>query len=104
MNIGCVVYKKDFKTGSLSADWRLAINGRNVNGTGKATGEPGDNYSGEYVITYFNSENIDLGTYNLTISEHSNCFNLEWRQDDKLKCVGTGMLYDNCLIAGWKNL
>jgi hypothetical protein len=101
LNIGCVVYKKDFATGKMNADWRLATNGKIVTGTGKATGIAGNEYSGKYNITYYNSKGIDAGSYELTITDLDNCYSLEWHQDGILKYVGIGMISDNFLIAGW---
>ena len=101
LNIGCVVYKKDFKTGKLDANWHFASNEKIATGTGKANGTPGNKYSGKYVITYYTLKGIDVGTYDLIINELNNCYRLQWFQDGVLKFTGIGMLSENSLIAGW---
>lgn len=101
MNIGCVIYKKDFTTGKMDADWRLATNAKIVTGTGKATGIAGNEYSGKYNITYYNSKGIDVGSYELIITDLDNSYRLEWYQDGIRKYTGIGMLSENLLISGW---
>ena len=56
MNLGCVIYKKEFLSGNLSADWHFEIDNKYISGTGKAIGEPGKKFEGKYIITYFNFE------------------------------------------------
>ena len=101
LNIGCVVYKKDFKTGKLDSNWHFAFNDKFVTGTGKAIGSPGEKFSGKYSITYYNSKGIDVGSYDLIITESNNSYRLQWYQNGTLKCTGIGMLSENLLIAGW---
>jgi len=103
VNIGCVIYKKNFEKGSLDADWHFEINRKQVNGTGKAIGNPGNSYAGEYRITYFNEKDEDIGTFDLHIKKENDFYTLNWFNNNELKYVGTGMIYNNSLIAGWKN-
>ncbi|MFW6255096.1 MAG: hypothetical protein ACOC41_09240 [Chitinivibrionales bacterium] len=102
MNIGCVVYTKDPQTGNLTADWHYAPENNPVTGTGKAQGMPGEQYAGEYVITYYNAVGIEAGTFTLHIEEKQAGFSLIWYQDGKKKYTGCGMMHENVLIAGWK--
>jgi hypothetical protein len=101
-NIGCVVYNKDFLSGKMTADWRFIFDDKHMQGTGKATGESGEKYSGKYLITYYNSKGIEAGSYNLIINEVNNFYFLQWFQDKALKYSGIGMLSGNSLVAGWK--
>jgi len=105
MNLGCVIYKKDFISGKLSADWHLEINSKFIGGTGKAIGEPGKKFEGKYIINYFDFEGNKSNPYELFIKRKEKVYILEWYQEGKLKCSGIGMLHDNnSLIAGWKNM
>jgi hypothetical protein len=101
-NIGCVVYNKDFQNGKMTANWHFRLDNILMKGTGKATGEPGEKYSGKYFITYYNSRGIEAGSYDLIINEQNDLYFLQWFQDKSLKYSGIGMLSGNSLIAGWK--
>ena len=104
MNLGCVIYKKEFLSGNLSADWHFEIDNKYISGTGKAIGEPGKKFEGKYIITYFNFVVKNSKPFDLFIIKKESIFILEWYQEEKLKCSGIGMLHDNILIAGWKNI
>jgi hypothetical protein len=104
MNMGCVIYEKDFQSGKMNANWRFSFANKFETGTGKAIGDPGENYSGEYAITYYNSHGIESGHYDLMITELKDCYRLEWYQGEILKCFGIGMRSANLLIAGWTKL
>lgn len=102
MNIGCVIYKKNIRTGGLTAEWQFENETQVVGGTGEATGSPGASYAGEYQITYYVGDTPD-GPYDLTISEENNYFMLSWYQNGELKYSGIGMLNGPFLVAGWKS-
>ncbi len=102
MNVGTVVYKKDFETGKMEASWNYAAENKVHSGTGKATGEPGDQYSGEYIITYYDSAGENPDTNKLIIKEEQNYYLLEWFKNGKLSASGVGMLEGNSLVAGWE--
>ena len=104
MNIGCVVYKKNFEDGSLDADWRFESQNETNFGTGKAMGNPGNNYAGKYKITYFNSHGVATGVYNLIITEEKETYKLQWFNEDRLKYSGIGMRNGEYLIASWKKI
>ena len=105
MNIGGVIYKKDFISGKLSADWYLETNNKLIGGTGKAIGDPGNRYEGKYIIYYYDFKGKQSNPYELFIKRKEKTYILEWYQEDRLKCSGIGMLHDNnSLIAGWKNV
>lgn len=103
MNIGCVVYKKNVDSGDLSANWHFAVNNKKIKGTGEATGTPGKSYAGEYKITYYNEKGMNDGTYDLHIKGEGGFYVLRWFRHDELKYIGTGMIYNGSLIAGWKS-
>lgn len=103
MNIGCVIYKKDFLSGGLQADWRFAIKGRQVKGTGLAKGDSGNAFEGNYSIVYRDNDDNVSPEYNLTIDYSSDFYLLRWYLDGVLKYSGTGMVYQDVLIAGWKS-
>jgi hypothetical protein len=102
MNIGCVVYKKDFESGTLIADWQFIINDQQVKGTGIATGNPGKNYEGDYTIVYYDSKGNQSKKYDLEIKNAEKFYTLTWYENKILKYVGAGMIYKDVLIAGWK--
>jgi len=102
MNIGCVIYKKDFNDGTLKADWQFIINNQQVQGTGIAKGKPGKNYEGNYTIVYIDSEGNKSKEYDLRITIIDNIYHLKWYENNCLKYVGTGMMYEDVLVAGWR--
>lgn len=104
MNVGSVIYKKDLETGQLTANWNLQAGDNLVGGTGHATGTPGPDYAGTYAITYYTTETKKMDTYDLVIEKSGDYFSLKWFQKDDLKCVGVGLLQDDCLIAGWQTI
>lgn len=103
MNIGSVIYKKDFSTGKLNAKWNLRTEKGFISGTGLAEGPAGSSYSGEYSIIYHNSDGSDSGPFILKISEKDGNYLLNWFRNENKVCTGLGMLHNNVLIAGWKN-
>ena len=102
MNIGCVIYKKDVRSGGQTAKWQFENETEVVGGTGTATGSPGASYAGEYEITYYVEDKPD-GPYKLIIEEENDYFKLSWYQDDELKYSGIGLLNGPFLAAGWKS-
>ena len=101
MNIGCVIYDKDVQSGSLTATWFFEDN-KKVKGTGIATGVPGKNYSGKYVIVYIDEYGNKSNKYDLQINNDNGFYTLKWFLNQELKYVGTGMIQGKFLIAGWK--
>lgn len=105
MNLGCVIYQKDFKSGDLSANWHFIIDNKIIGGTGEAIGKPGKKFEGKYIINYYDFEGNKSKPYNLFIKKRKNVYILEWYQEEKIKYSGIGMLHDdNFLIAGWKKM
>lgn len=104
MNLGCVVYKKSFDSGNLFANWCFSFDDELLSGTGTATGQPGEDYVGEYVITYYDASGAQRGTYNLLIEKNDSFYELKWFQNKILKHQGVGMLQDNDLVASWKKV
>lgn len=104
MNVGSVIYKKDAETGQLTALWNYQAGETLVGGTGKATGTPGTDYAGTYLITYHNVEKNENETFNLIIVKTGDYFTLKWFQKDTLRCIGVGLVQGGNLIAGWQTI
>ena len=104
MNIGSVVYTKEFLTGKMTAVWNLQNGDKIVTGTGIAQGDAGATYSGTYRITYYTADKTEAGSYILKINEVFGSYYLNWYCNDILKCSGIGMLNENRLIAGWSKI
>ncbi len=104
MDIGSVIYKKDFVTGDLTAVWNHAVDGTIVNGTGKARGEAGNTYVGRYSVAYFLSDHSDAGIFDLEISKEQNAIKLDWYKNGELLYTGIGQINGDRLIAGWRKI
>ncbi|MBN1501416.1 MAG: hypothetical protein JW982_14745 [Spirochaetes bacterium] len=102
MNIGCVVYEKYFNTGELTAEWTFDSGTGIVEGTGHATGKPGNNYDGDYKITYFDTNGNSAGEYDLNITIEKNSYILKWHQNGTMKFTGIALQVDSKLMGGWK--
>ncbi|MDG1333851.1 MAG: hypothetical protein P8P74_16050 [Crocinitomicaceae bacterium] len=106
MNVGCVIYKKNARTGEMSAVWRFDNDTDVVvGGTGDATGSAGAEYEGEYEITYYINGDPETpdGPYNLKIVNEGNYYTLSWYKEGKLQYSGIGMSNGRFLTAGWKS-
>lgn len=104
MNIGCVVYIKDSKTGKMSAKWQYAQKDRVIFGTGKAIGKAGSEYEGIYSITYIDDDGTVTEPINLMIERNDKSYLLKWSRSGKITGEGHGIEHDGCLIASYKDI
>jgi len=102
-DIGVVEYSKDTTNNRILAKWFYQIEDKSVNGTGIATGELRKDFSGTYLVTYYNQIGVELSKYTLEIINKQNCYVLKWLSDGQIKFVGIGMEKENKLYAGWRS-
>ena len=101
-DIGIVEYTKDLDQKCIHAYWFYQKDGRTSTGTGKTVGELGDTYEGDYIVTYYNQNGIELTSYNLKIIKNQEFYELQWLDNGDIKFTGIGMEKNNKLYAGWK--
>jgi hypothetical protein len=102
MNIGCVIYTKNFTTGEIVAKWSFD-DGKNImEGTGIANGMRSNDYVGDYKITYYDNDKNNIGDFDLVITKDNNSYKLKWYKDQILKFTGVALLVNSHLTGGWK--
>lgn len=102
MDIGCVMYAKNFTTGEIAAKWSFDDGKKIMEGTGHATGAKGNEYAGSYQITYYDNDKNNIGEFDLIITKEKNTYSLKWHNDKILKFTGVALLIDSTLAGGWK--
>jgi hypothetical protein len=102
-DIGIVEYSKDADKNCILANWFYMKNGKKIFGTGIAVGEVSNNYEGEYLVTYYNQNGVELSKYNLIIIQSQNHYELKWIANGQVEYIGVGMEKDNKLFAGWRS-
>jgi hypothetical protein len=102
MSIGCVIYTKNHTTGELTATWSFYDGTDIMEGTGHANGKAGNDYPGEYKITYYDNNKSNIGEYKLIITKAKESYVLEWYQDENQKFTGIALLQNSKLMGGWK--
>ena len=100
-NVGSIIYEKNFQTGELKAQWNYNINDQVLSGTGIAKGISGNQFAGDYVITYYTNGLEETASYKLVISEKEGQILLQWYDNEVLAYCGIGIIKYNFLIAGW---
>ncbi len=104
MNIGCVIYTKNFETGQLRATWNFKYKNNISEGSGIAEGSINNFYDGQYRIIYYNNLMEKLNEYDLIITKSAEYYILDWFQNNIKKYTGIGKLNGEDLIAGWTKI
>jgi hypothetical protein len=100
-NVGTIIYEKNFETGQINAVWSYFIDGKVTSGTGIAHGGQGDQYIGNYIITYSTNGMPETSIFKVVISEKEDQIVLEWYDEEVLSYFGIGIIKDNILTGGW---
>lgn len=100
-NIGIVVYTKNQESGELQATW---CHSDYASGTGIAQGQPGDDYCGEYQVTYFDATGSEMAQLKLSIEKSAERYYVTWYKEGKASAQGIGILTDAGLSVGYKQL
>jgi hypothetical protein len=100
-DIGCVQYTRNWEHDSLDAIWFYRKDSC-VSGTGIAKGHIGEGFEGEYEVTYFSRDGIELSKLKLVVARTFDHYELKWLVGDEVKFVGIGMQVKDTLYAGWR--
>ena len=100
-NIGFVLYKKGIEPGTLNAKWNHSTLG---SGRGIASGGSAEDFVGNYRIRYFNENGEVVADRDLEILKNGDNFSITWSKDNKVTAIGIGILVEDGLAAGWKNV
>ncbi len=100
-NIGFVLYKKNDKTGEMSAKWCHSDYG---NGTGIATGGPVDRFEGHYHIRYFDDSGNVQTDRELEIEKNGDNYKVSWFNNGKISAIGIGMENSEGLSVGYRDV
>ena len=95
------VYQKNAASGELKARWCHSDYG---SGTGLATGPAGEDYCGDYQITYFDESDSQVAKLDLQIRHQSGHYRLTWLNHGKASAQGIGLLTDAGLAVGYKDI
>lgn len=101
MNIGSVIYQKDFSTGNLTAIWNHTIDGKILSWTGLAKGNIKESYAGKYVVEYYLHDNSPAGTFDLSIIKEGSSWLLVWSINNIPLYTDIGQINGDSLIEGW---
>ena len=106
INIGCVVYTET-DTG-LEAVWHYDNGEILESGTGIAKRLTPLNkdkiFEGEFVITYFDTDNEPIANLTLIIVFEKEYYKLSWLKDGELAFAGMGFFRDDQLVAGYSKV
>lgn len=100
-DVGLVVYRKNPDTGDLIAKW---CHSDSDSGTGLAKGAPGEDYCGDYQITYFDADRNEVARLELQIRRSLEQYLVTWLKDGKVRSQGIGMLTEVGLAVGYRDL
>lgn len=104
VNVGCVLYVKGEKPGTLDAKWCHPWFGDGVFGSGKATGGPAEGYEGRYQIQYFDANGNAIAGFELDIQKDGDYYQLAWIDNGEILDRGIGMEVSDGLAAGWRRV
>lgn len=103
IKIGVVIYQLSKDGQSLTAEWYHTDVGSNLVGSGKATRISGDNFEGEFDISYSNSDGTAAGRFRLRIVKQKDVYSLSWSNGDIKLFDGIGIETVHGLVAGWNH-
>ncbi len=102
IDIGIVYYQIKPTENEIEAVWYSSRLDKKEMGKGIARGDTSDGFPGEYVITYYNPDGSESGTFDLKIEKCDAIYELSWRKKGQVLFVGVGIETPGGLSAGWR--
>ena len=102
IDIGIVHYRIRQTENEIDAIWYSSRLDKKEIGKGIAKGDTSNGFPGEYVITYFNPDGSDSGTFDLKIEKTDLVYELTWSNEGEVLFVGVGIETSDGLAAGWR--
>lgn len=102
-DIGFVQYSKNTSQG-MDARWHYWKDGAVKSGTGIVKGKLGSSFTGDFQVTYFDHHGIETSSFQLRIYNEGDHYIIEWLTNGIVEYIGTGILLDNILFAGWRKI
>jgi len=102
-DIGFVQYAKNTNHG-MDARWHYWKEDTLKSGTGIVKGEFTKSFVGDFQVTYFDPHGNETSTFQLRIRQEGLHYFIEWLKEGKVEYIGTGVVFDNHLFAGWKKI
>jgi hypothetical protein len=103
VKIGVVIYQLSKDGQFLTAKWYHTDVGSNLVGSGKAARISGDNFEGEFDISYSNADGTPAGQFRLRILKQKDVYSLSWSDGDVKHFDGIGIETAHGLVAGWNH-
>jgi len=104
LDIGIVYYRIGKNGSNLHAIWHTTRLNEKAIGTGIAKGDTSKGFPGDYVITYFNPDGSEAGTFDLKITQSGPVYDLSWSKNGVLLFVGVGIDTPEGMAAGWRKV
>ena len=102
LDIGIVIYRPGKEQGTLEAEFYSTRYEDKKICKGYAKGNVSEGISGDYVITYYDSNGETTGTFDLNITQSHQLYDLTWRESGVVKFRGIGMDIHGGIAAGWR--
>ena len=102
IDIGIVHYRIKSVENEIEAIWYSSRLDKKETGKGVAKGDTSNGFPGEYVISYFNPDGSESGTFDLKIKKTDSIYDLTWSKEGEVLFVGVGIKTPDGLVAGWR--
>ncbi len=104
IDIGIVYYRMSPTGDGFEATWYSSRLDEKATGTGIARGNTSNGFAGTFLITYFNPDGQETGTFDLKIEKNGPIYDLSYIQNGEVLLVGVGIETSDGLAAGYRKL
>lgn len=102
-DIGFVQYSKNASQG-MDASWHYWKDGIMKSGTGIVKGILDKTFAGDFQVIYYDQHGTETSNFQLRIFHVGTHYTIEWLTNGVVEYIGTGVVFDNNLFAGWRKV
>ncbi len=104
IDIGVVYYRIKSTGNAIDGTWYTSRLDKKETGSGIAKGDTSNGFPGNYIVTFFNPDGSDSGTFDLKIEKTGPIYDLSYREDGELRFLAVGIETTDGLAAGFRKI
>ncbi len=91
IDIGVGYYRITSTRNVFDATWYTTRLDSQEIGSGIVKGDTSNGFPGNYIVTYYDSDGSEAGTFDLNIKKTGSIYDLSWSKDGELIYIGVGI-------------
>ncbi len=102
LDIGVGYYSINTTDNVIDAIWYTSRMEKKEAGTGIAKGDTSNGFPGNYIVTYFDPDGSESGTFDLQINKSGPVYDLSYSKNDELVFIGVGIETPDGMAIGYR--